>query len=111
MTRRQLESRIRGLRASVRRLLALHGLSWVVGLIVPLAILAIERWDKRLGRAWAKLHWRLVGRRQLVCRAIALALSRPGLTRLGFEFCTRAPGAAGLILKRLNAPSFLTNVS
>ena len=40
MTPRQLESRIRGLRASVRRLLALHGLSWVLGLIVPLAILA-----------------------------------------------------------------------
>ncbi|MFI5459268.1 MAG: DUF4175 domain-containing protein, partial [Isosphaerales bacterium] len=40
MTPRQLESRIRGLRASVRRLVALHGLSWVLGLIVPLVILA-----------------------------------------------------------------------
>ena len=40
MTPGQLESRIRGLRSSVRRLLALHGLSWVLGLIVPLVILA-----------------------------------------------------------------------
>ena len=40
MTPRQLESRIRALRGSVRRLLALHGLSWVLGLIVPLVILA-----------------------------------------------------------------------
>ena len=31
MTARQLESRISALRASVRRLLALHGLSWVLG--------------------------------------------------------------------------------
>jgi hypothetical protein len=36
----QLESRIKGLRNSLRRLLALHGLSWVVGSVVPLVILA-----------------------------------------------------------------------
>jgi len=91
-----------------------EGIAWALvsaQAIAPLALLAIERWDKRLGRAWSNLHWRLVGRRQLVCRAIALALSRPGLTHLGFEFCKRAPRAAGLILKHLNAPSFLTNVS
>ncbi len=40
MTPRQLESRIRALRGSLRRLLALHGLSWVLGVIVPLVILA-----------------------------------------------------------------------
>jgi hypothetical protein len=40
MTPRHLESRIRALRGSLRRLLALHGCSWVLGLIVPLVILA-----------------------------------------------------------------------
>lgn len=40
MTPRQLESRIRALRGSLRRLLALHGLSWVLGIIVPLVIVA-----------------------------------------------------------------------
>jgi hypothetical protein len=40
MTARQLESRIRALRGSLRRMLALHGLCWVLGLIVPLVILA-----------------------------------------------------------------------
>src|SRR5579883_1891735 len=40
MTTRELESRIRNLRASVRRLVALHGLSWVLGQLVPLVILA-----------------------------------------------------------------------
>ena len=40
MTPVQLEARIAALRSSVRRLLALHGLSWVLGLIVPLIILA-----------------------------------------------------------------------
>src|SRR5262245_4015024 len=40
MTARQLESRIQALRASVRRLLALHGICWVVGLLLPLVIAA-----------------------------------------------------------------------
>ncbi len=40
MTARQLESRIGALRASLRRLLALHGLSWVLGLTLPLLIVA-----------------------------------------------------------------------
>ena len=40
MTARQLESRIGAFRASVRRLLALHGLSWVFGLLVPLLIVS-----------------------------------------------------------------------
>ncbi|MFI5455340.1 MAG: NAD(P)/FAD-dependent oxidoreductase [Isosphaerales bacterium] len=91
-----------------------EGIAWALAsaqALAPLGLRAIERWDPRLSQAWSNLHWRLVGRRQLVCRAIALVLSRPGLTHLGFEFCRRAPGAAGMIVKRLNAPSFLTNVS
>ena len=35
-----LESRINTLRARVRRLLALHGMGWVLGLILPLVALA-----------------------------------------------------------------------
>ena len=34
-----LESRLATLRAQVRRLLALHGLSWTIGLLVPIVIL------------------------------------------------------------------------
>jgi pimeloyl-ACP methyl ester carboxylesterase len=40
MTARELESRIAALRGSVRRLLALHGVSWVVGLSLPLLIVS-----------------------------------------------------------------------
>src|SRR5262249_44554671 len=40
MTALELETRIRRLRGSVRRLVALHGLSWVLGQWVPLVILA-----------------------------------------------------------------------
>jgi 2-polyprenyl-6-methoxyphenol hydroxylase-like FAD-dependent oxidoreductase len=85
-----------------------EGIAWALAsaqAVVPLALRAIEKWDPRLGRAWSKAHWRLIGRRHVVCRAIALALERPGLTRVGFEFCKRAPGAAELFLKRLYEPS------
>jgi flavin-dependent dehydrogenase len=91
-----------------------EGIAWALAgaqAVAPLALAAIERWDKRLTGAWTKLHWRLIGRRHLACRAIALALHRPVLTRLGFEFCDRAPGAAGLILSWLNAPSPYSIVS
>jgi len=40
MTARQVISRIGSLRANVRRLVALHGLSWLIGLLLPLVILA-----------------------------------------------------------------------
>ena len=40
MTAHQLESRIGALRASLRRLLALHGMGWVLGLSLPLLIIA-----------------------------------------------------------------------
>ncbi len=40
MTARQLESKIRALRSSVRRLLAVHGLCWVLGLVLPMVIAA-----------------------------------------------------------------------
>ncbi len=38
MTARQLESRIGALRKSVRTLLALHGICWVLGLVLPMLI-------------------------------------------------------------------------
>ena len=40
METQQLESRIANLRSRVRRLVALHGLGWVIGVVLPLAILA-----------------------------------------------------------------------
>ena len=45
----RLESRISALRSQVRRLLALHGMSWVVGLVVPIVIaLGLADWGIHL---------------------------------------------------------------
>jgi hypothetical protein len=91
-----------------------EGIAWALAsaqAIAPLALQAVERWDARLGPLWSNIHWRLIGRRQLICRGCAIALRQPCLTHLGFEFCNRAPGAAGVILKHLNAPAFSTDRS
>ncbi len=69
MTPVQLESRIAALRSSVRRLLALHGLSRVLGLIVPLVILAgIADWLFHLdGMIRAALLLSLIGGALWLC--------------------------------------------
>ncbi len=91
-----------------------EGIGWALAsarAVAPLARAAINGWDPRLVQAWSRLHRRMVGRRQLVCRACAIALRQPYLTHLGFECCSRAPGAVGSILKHWNAPSFSTDRS
>jgi len=91
-----------------------EGIAWALAsaqAIAPLALQAIERWDPRQGLAWSDMHRRLVLHRQLVCRASAMALRKPWLTRLAFEVLTRAPGTAGLILQRLNAPPSFSKAS
>jgi flavin-dependent dehydrogenase len=91
-----------------------EGIAWALQsarAVAPLALQAIERWDPCLKRAWSQLHGRLIGRRQKRCRAVAMVLRRPWLAHLGFELCAWVPRAVGLVIKRWNEPSFLTNAS
>jgi hypothetical protein len=75
MAAREVRSRIRSLRANVRRLLALHGLSWLVGVLVPLVILA--------GFADWLFHL------DAVIRAALLLALGGGLFYLGYRFVIR----------------------
>ena len=91
-----------------------EGIAWALAsgqAVAPLAAQAMERWDPRIGRAWSHLHRRLIGRRQLICRAIALMLKRPYLASIGFEVLSRAPASARFVFRRLNAPPSFTNAS
>jgi menaquinone-9 beta-reductase len=91
-----------------------EGIAWALAsgsAVVPLARAAIERWDSELAGDWQALHRRLIGRRQIFCRAIALGLRRPWLTAIGFEVLLRAPAAAGPAIRRLNAPTSFTTAS
>jgi flavin-dependent dehydrogenase len=81
------------------------------GYVEPFTGEAIARWDPRLPRHWDVLHRRVVRRRQLVSWAAAAALHRPWLARLGFEALNRMPAAVGCVLRYVNAPVSLPEVS
>ncbi len=91
-----------------------EGIAWALvsgRAIAPLASQAMEKWDPSIGRAWSSLHRRLIGRRQVVCRAFALLLRQPLLASIGFEVLSRAPASARFVFRRLNAPPSFTNAS
>jgi flavin-dependent dehydrogenase len=91
-----------------------EGIAWALvsaQAVAPLAQRAIERWDPQIARDWSELYRRLIGRRQLVCRAVAMGLRRPWLAAIGFEVCFRLPASAGFVVRRVNAPSSFTNAS
>ena len=91
-----------------------EGIAWALAsgrAIAPMALRAIARWEPGLAREWDALHRRLVRRRQIVCRAAAAALQRPWLTRLGFEALNRMPATIGRVLRYVNAPGSLAEVS
>jgi 2-polyprenyl-6-methoxyphenol hydroxylase-like FAD-dependent oxidoreductase len=91
-----------------------EGIAWALAsgqAVAPVALQAIERWNPGLVRVWPDVHKRLVGRRQVVCRAIALCLRRPWLAAIGFAVLFRLPAAAGVVVRRLNAPPSFTNAS
>ena len=91
-----------------------EGIAWALTsghAVAPLALQAIERWEPQLARAWSKLHRRLIGRRQILCRATALTLRQPWLAPLAFGVLSCVPGSAAFLINRLNAPPSSTNAS
>jgi flavin-dependent dehydrogenase len=84
-----------------------EGIAWALAAgraIGPLALRAMERWEPRMAREWETLHGRVVGRRQILCRAAAAVLRRPWMVRVAFEFLVRLPTSAGRFVDYLNAP-------
>ena len=91
-----------------------EGIGWALAsarAVAPLAQRAMGNWDPRFAREWSELYRQLIGRRQLVCRAVAMGLRRPWLAAIGFEVLTRVPASAGFVVRRVNAPSPFTNAS
>jgi 2-polyprenyl-6-methoxyphenol hydroxylase-like FAD-dependent oxidoreductase len=91
-----------------------EGIAWALisaQAVVPLVLSAIDGWDQGLGQAWSRLHRRLIGRRQFVCRAVAAGLRRPWLASVGFEVLSRVPAAAGFGLRHRTAPPSFTHTS
>jgi flavin-dependent dehydrogenase len=88
-----------------------EGMSWALTsahAVTPLALraIAIGDWESSLVREWESVHHRLVGRRQHLCRGLALLLRHPRLDRLAFALVARAPGMARMMIEHVNAPRF-----
>jgi menaquinone-9 beta-reductase len=91
-----------------------EGIAWALAsaqAVAPLAQRAMECWDLQIAREWSELYRQLIGRRQLVCRAVAMGLRRPWLATIGFEVLCRLPASAGFVVRHVNAPSTFTNAS
>jgi flavin-dependent dehydrogenase len=61
-------------------------------------------WDAEMERGWTRIHRRLVGHRQRVCRGVAWLLRRPQLLRYACDFLHLRPGAARPLIRHLNRP-------
>ncbi len=59
--------------------------------VVPLAVQGQHQWSRELERQWARRYGRLIGSRQRLCRALAFALRRPGLSRCALAAVERWP--------------------
>ncbi len=82
-----------------------EGMAWAMAsgaAVAPLAARAVERWRPEFITQWARIHRRVVSRRQTVCRAAAAVLRRPRLTRLLVRLLSQAPMLAAPVIGRLN---------
>jgi flavin-dependent dehydrogenase len=82
-----------------------EGMAWALAsavAVAPVAVRAVAEWDPALTRAWAELHSRLVGRRQLVCRVAAAVLRRPLLVRGLVRTLACLPSLARPVVNYLN---------
>jgi flavin-dependent dehydrogenase len=84
-----------------------EGMAWALGSAValaPLAVRAAAGWEPGLARAWARLHRRLVTRRQTVCRVAAAVLRRGRLAAALVAALSWLPGLAAPVVAHLNRP-------
>jgi flavin-dependent dehydrogenase len=74
-----------------------EGMAWALGAgkaVAPLSAQAVQRWHPRFTYEWESIYRRLLGPRQVVCRAVASVLRSPGLMRTAVRLLTLAPTLA-----------------
>lgn len=85
-----------------------EGIAWALAsgaACVPWALRAIDRWDDELGEGWARMHQRLIGDRQRLCRTASRVLRSPFWSAAAIHAVRLIPWLASPVLRRLNAPS------
>jgi flavin-dependent dehydrogenase len=82
-----------------------EGMAWALtagAAAAPLVLAGLAGWSPALERRWAQVLQRQVGRRQRLCRGLALVLRQPGATALAFALSQRLPALAEGLVCQLN---------
>lgn len=85
-----------------------EGLAWAIAsaaALAPIARRAAVRWDDRLVTEWERVHARIVGRRQALCRVVARVLRSPTLTRTAVRVLSVMPFLSRPVVSALNRPA------
>ncbi len=78
--------------------------------VVPLAVQGQRQWSRGLERQWVRRYGRLIGSRQRLCRGLAFALRRPGLSRCALAAVERWPVLAAPFLHPFDGAGLKTLV-
>ena len=68
----------------------------------PLVLAGLDGWSPALERHWQRELRQQIGRRQRLCRGLALLLRQPGATALAFGLSQQLPVLAEQLVGQLN---------
>jgi len=82
-----------------------EGMAWALtagAAAAPLALAGLDGWSPALERRWQRELQLRIGRRQRLCRGLALLLRQPGATALAFGLSQHLPALAEQLVAQLN---------
>ena len=82
-----------------------EGMAWALtagAAAAPLVLAGLDSWNPALERRWARELSLQIGRRQRLCRGLALLLRQPGATALAFGLSQHLPVLAEQLVGQLN---------
>ena len=86
-----------------------EGMAWALSsgaAVAPIAARAAAEWQPALIREWSKLFFRIVRRRQWICRGMAATLRSRWLSTGAMRMCTWSPRFAAPFIRWVNQPGF-----
>lgn len=82
-----------------------EGMAWALtsgAAVVPLVLAGIACWSESIESRWQRVLRKQIGRRQRICRAMALLLQQPLATALAFGLSKRVPLITNKLVSQLN---------
>lgn len=82
-----------------------EGMAWALtsgAAVVPLVLTGIACWSESIEHRWRRVLSKQIGRRQRICRAMALLLQQPLATAVAFSLSKRVPFITKRLVSQLN---------